>query len=120
MYSQTSVDMLRTSGVDFVKTATQGIDPKDFGSLLITSGLVLQENVTWLSFHSGYDFGYLVKVMFPSPMPEDDKEYLDMVRVWFRSIYDIKYLFKHAQRLHARGTLNQQGVNYYLQSWGAI
>ena len=29
---------------------------------MLISGLVLMDNVKWLSFHSGYDFGYLVKL----------------------------------------------------------
>lgn len=27
------------------------------------SGLVLMDNVRWISFHSGYDFGYLLKLL---------------------------------------------------------
>lgn len=29
----------------------------------MTSGLVLMDNVRWISFHSGYDFGYLLKLL---------------------------------------------------------
>lgn len=35
----------------------------------MTSGLVLMPNVTWLSFHSGYDFGYLIKLLTCSNLP---------------------------------------------------
>lgn len=47
----------------------KGIDLQDFGELLMTSGLVLLPNVTWLSFHSGYDFGYLIKLLTCSNLP---------------------------------------------------
>ena len=47
----------------------RGIDLQDFGELLMTSGLVLLPNVTWLSFHSGYDFGYLIKLLTSTPLP---------------------------------------------------
>lgn len=108
MYSQDSIDMLQKAGVDFAKCKDMGIDPKEFGSLLITSGLVLDPDVTWLSFHSGYDFGYLVKMMARKQLPENEEAYLDIVRIWFPRIYDIKYLFRHAQRQNQRGILNQQ------------
>ena len=38
------------------------VDAVRFGELLVQSGLVLNENVKWISFHGGYDFAYLVKV----------------------------------------------------------
>ena len=111
MYSQDSIDMLQKAGVDFNKCEEQGIDPDTFGSVLITSGLVLEPSVSWLSFHSGYDFGYLVKIMACQQLPNDEEEYLRLVRMWFPRVYDIKYLFRHAQRQHARGLANQTASN---------
>ena len=35
----------------------EGIEPIHFAEMLIVSGIVLLDNVKWLSFHSGYDFG---------------------------------------------------------------
>ena len=48
----------------------RGIDLQHFGELLMTSGLVLMPNVTWLSFHSGYDFGYLLKLLTCDNLPQ--------------------------------------------------
>lgn len=110
MYAEDAVALLKKSGVDFEKAAELGIDPTIFGSLLITSGLVTDRNVTWLSFHSGYDFGYLVKIMFPAQLPENEDSWLEFVRTFFPRIWDIKFLFRHAQRLAQRGVLNQQGT----------
>ena len=33
----------------------------DFAEMLLVSGTVLLDDVKWLSFHSGYDFGYLLR-----------------------------------------------------------
>ncbi|VDO21012.1 unnamed protein product, partial [Brugia timori] len=58
MYSQDSVDLLRNAGIDFGRHQVEGIRMADFGELLTTSGLIVDEHITWLTFHSGYDFGY--------------------------------------------------------------
>jgi len=38
----------------------------------MTSGLVLMDEVRWISFHSGYDFGYLLKVLTCAALPSDE------------------------------------------------
>lgn len=101
MYAQGSVEFLTNAGLDFARHEKDGIDPLDFGSLLISSGLVLVEDVRWISFHSGYDFAYLVKIMLQKPLPEDEVEYRKLLSLFFPSIYDIKYMVKHAQRTQA-------------------
>lgn len=40
----------------------RGIDVQHFGELLMSSGIVLNDEIRWITFHSGYDFGYLLKV----------------------------------------------------------
>ena len=101
MYNQDSIDFLAQAGLDLEMHEKNGIEPDSFGSLLISSGLVLLEDVRWISFHSGYDFGYLVKLMLCKPLPEDETEYRKLLSIFFPSIYDIKYMVKHAQRLQA-------------------
>lgn len=62
MYAQDSIDLLIRSGIDFSRNEREGIDVNEFGELLTSSGIVLNDDVKWISFHSGYDFGYLLKV----------------------------------------------------------
>ena len=62
MFAQDSIDLLVHSGISFPTHETSGIDPQKFGELIMTSGLVLDDDVVWTSFHSGYDYGYLLKV----------------------------------------------------------
>ena len=90
--------MLEKAGIDFTSHEKNGIDPHEFGALLYSSGLVLDPEVNWISFHSGYDFGYLMKIMLQSPLPEDEDEFHNLLNVFFPSLYDIKYLLKHAAR----------------------
>ena len=101
MYAQESTSMLAKAGIDFTMHEKNGIDPMDFGALLITSGLVLLDDVHWISFHSGYDFGYLMKIMLCNPLPDDEKDFHKLLTIFFPSLYDIKYLMKHAGRNQA-------------------
>ncbi|KAL8948434.1 MAG: hypothetical protein Q9222_005386 [Ikaeria aurantiellina] len=101
MYNQDSIDFLASAGLDLDLHEKQGIDPSDFGAVLISSGLVMLDNVRWISFHSGYDFGYLVKLMLCKPLPHDETEYRRLLGIFFPEIYDIKFMIKHAQRYGA-------------------
>lgn len=101
MYAQDSTTMLAKAGIDFAAHDKNGIDPIEFGALLISSGLVLLDDVHWISFHSGYDFGYLMKIMLCKPLPENEEEFHKLLTIFFPSLYDIKYLMKHAGRNQA-------------------
>ena len=58
-----SIELLTNAGIDFEKNVNFGIDPFDFGAAIMMSGVVLSNAVTWISFHSGYDFAYLLKIL---------------------------------------------------------
>ncbi|CAO3584280.1 unnamed protein product [Absidia cylindrospora] len=99
MYAQDSIELLTKSGIDFKKHEEYGIDVEHFGELLISSGFVLLDDVKWISFHSGYDFGYLLKVLTCSSMPADESDFFDLLRTYFPCVYDIKYLMKSCKNL---------------------
>ena len=50
MYAQDSIDMLHQAGIQFKRHEDEGISVDDFAELLISSGLVLCEDVTWIAF----------------------------------------------------------------------
>ncbi|XP_023231619.1 CCR4-NOT transcription complex subunit 7-like [Centruroides sculpturatus] len=58
MYAQDSIDLLTNSGIQFKKHEEEGIEPYEFAQLLMTSGVVLSENVKWISFHR-YKINYV-------------------------------------------------------------
>ncbi len=97
MYAQDSITTLQKNGVDFEQHEKMGIDPFEFGALLMTSGLVLQPDVHWISFHAAYDFGYLTRIMLQNPLPANFSAYHKLVDAFFPNLYDIKYLIKSAQ-----------------------
>ena len=59
----------------------------------------LMENVRWLSFHSGYDFGYLLKVLTNQNLPTEESEFFELLRLYFPNVYDVKYLMKSCKSL---------------------
>lgn len=110
MYSQNSTEMLKQAGVKFDDHKLRGIDPFKFGALLIPSGLVLDENVKWISFHSGYDFGYLMRIMLNEMLPDNENEFHTKLDKYFPSLFDIKYIVKHV------GTRNSVNNNESLSA----
>jgi len=99
MYAQDSIDLLAKSGIDFKAHDDRGIDVNDFGEILMTSGIVLNDEVRWISFHSGYDFGYLLKVLTCQALPKDEAEFFELMRHFFPCVYDIKYLMRSCSDL---------------------
>jgi len=92
MFAQDSIDLLQKSGISFEDHAKRGIDPLLFGELLMVSGLVLDDRVKWVSFHSGYDYGYLLKLLTTEDLPADEKSFFDLLKIYFPTIYDIKFM----------------------------
>ena len=46
MFAQDSIELLKQSGIDFAKMEARGIDVSNFGELLMSSGIVLNEDVS--------------------------------------------------------------------------
>jgi CCR4-NOT transcription complex subunit 7/8 len=100
MYNEESIKFLQSVGMNMEMHELQGIEPAEFGAMMITSGLALFEDVKWISFHAAYDFAYLTKLMHCKPLPENEDEFRRLLTIYFPSIYDIKYITKSAQRTH--------------------
>ena len=92
MHAPVSIDLLRRSGIDFDQHRKRGISLARFGELLMSSGLVLTEDVTWVSFHGGFDFGYLLKVLTCLPLPKTSARFFETLRLYFPSFVDIKHI----------------------------
>lgn len=92
MFAQDSIDLLVNSGISFPDHATRGIDPQLFGELLMVSGLVLDDRVKWVTYHAGYDFAYLLKILTTKDLPTDEKGFFEILKIYFPTVYDIKYM----------------------------
>ena len=56
------------------------------------SGLVLSPSITWIVFHGVYDFAYLLHILTGCDLPETQKEFLSILRVYFPHFYDVKMM----------------------------
>ncbi|KAL3375040.1 hypothetical protein AABB24_006505 [Solanum stoloniferum] len=105
VFANDSIELLRQSGIDFKMNNEKGVDAKHFAELLMSSGIVLNDSVSWVTFHSGYDFGYLLKLLTCQDLPETQAGFFTLINVYFPVIFDIKHLMKFCNSLH--GGLNK-------------
>lgn len=116
MYAQESIDLLAKSGIMFQKNLENGIDPMHFAELLTSSGVVLIDKVTWISFHSSYDFGYLIKLLTNRDLPNTEAEFLELLKIFFPNVFDIKYLMKSCRNL--KGGLEEVARQLEIERYG--
>lgn len=104
-FSSESIDLLDRSGIDFSQLKAKGITMEKFGEHLMTSGLVLNDDVYFISFHGCYDFAYLLKILTNLPLPETELKFFDTLKTYFPNYYDIRYLVRLYD--HYRGSLQR-------------
>ncbi|XP_048399517.1 CCR4-NOT transcription complex subunit 8 isoform X2 [Stegostoma tigrinum] len=65
---------------------------------------------------TGYDFGYLIKLLTHSRLPEEEQEFFDILHLFFPAIYDVKYLMKSCKNL--KGGLQEVAEQLELERIG--
>jgi len=48
---------------------------------------------------SGYDFGYLLRVLTSLKLPDKEQQFFELLSVYFPKVYDVKYLMKSCKTL---------------------
>ncbi|KAJ0687597.1 putative poly(A)-specific ribonuclease [Helianthus annuus] len=105
IFANDSIELLKQSGIDFNKIAEKGVDNVRFGELLMSSGVVLNPNICWVTFHGGYDFGYLIKLLTRRELPGSQSVFFGLMGVYFPVVYDVKHMMRFCNSLH--GGLNK-------------
>ena len=105
-FSQSSLKLLMSSGINFNKMKTNGINHKKFFEIFKNSGLVLNPRIFWISFHGSYDFAYLLNNLLGNNcLPSNEYDFTKILGAFFPNHYDIRILVK--EKGHLQGSLNK-------------
>lgn len=109
LYAQDSIELLKRSGIDFAVLEERGIDIVQFAERFMISGVVLNDDVRWLTFHSSYDFGYLLKLLTNASLPESEVDFFSLLHCYFPNVFDIKHMVQRVGIM--QGGLNKLAEN---------
>ena len=93
------MDLLKRSGFDFDKHKSKGIPHSLFAEYLMTTGLCLNSNIHWVTFHGGVDFGYMLRVLIGKELPSDQDSFFELMNCYFQNYYDIKEIKRDIEYL---------------------
>lgn len=78
MYVQDFIELLIIFGIQFKKYEEEGIEIQYFVEFFMIFGVVFCEGVKWLLFYSGYDFGYLIKILINFNLFEEEFDFFEI------------------------------------------
>jgi CCR4-NOT transcription complex subunit 7/8 len=115
-HSNESIALLSNSGINFELLENRGIPIDMFGEYMITSGLLLNDDIHWISFHGIYDFAYFLRGVTNLLLPDTELLFFDSLRLYFPNYYDIRFLVRYNDSF--RGSLNKLGQELSLSRIG--
>ena len=117
-HSTDSISLLYNCGINFNKLKKEGISHRLFAEYLTISGMVLNENIVWISFNGFSDFAYLLKLLTGDVLPNNTNEFLELLKIYFPNAYDIKYLIKENELY--KGGLNKIAKELNIERKGEV
>ena len=84
--------MLQDAGIDFGVLKHQGIEPLVLADYLLSSGLVLNDEIKWVTFHGAFDYAYLVKILTNDKLDVTYDQYESTVKTYFPVTLDTKII----------------------------
>ena len=118
IHSNESISMLSNCGIDFQVMKNKGIPHQMFAEYFLVSGLVLNEDVKWISFNGFTDFAYLLRLCLNTNLPESEKDFINLLQLYFPEYYDIKILSNVNDSL--KGGLNKLAQQLNVERYGEM
>ena len=103
--------MLQDAGINFDNLKQEGIEPLVLGDYLTSSGLVLNEDARWITFHGAFDYAYLIKILINQKLPDTYDSYKSITSQYFPTTYDTKIIANEADDI--KGTSLQKLGNEF-------
>ena len=102
LYNMNSILLLQQQGINFFKNKAEGIPSWAFRVFILNSGLLFNRcSVTWVSFHSCYDFGFMIKILTANKLPLDVTTFKAAVNCFFGpTVFDVKSMLKSCDGLY--------------------
>jgi CCR4-NOT transcription complex subunit 7/8 len=98
-----ALNLLTEAGINFEKFKREGIDAAQFAEYIMASDLVLNEDIKWVAFHGGFDFGYFLQMLLNQSIPNQSDQFYAQLKTYFPTVYDIKYLIQDNLQIREKG-----------------
>ncbi|CAL9728545.1 poly(A) ribonuclease Pop2p [Monosporozyma unispora] len=111
MISGESLELLRKSGINYEMHKNIGVSKFEFAQLMIDSGLLMDENITWITYHAAYDLGFLINILMNDIMPNNRKDFEWWIHKYMPNLFDLNLIYKVVRGFKyppAQGKLQQQ------------
>lgn len=92
--SKEAIKFLEDSGIQFKDHARKGIQPADFAELMFSSQLLFNSDITWVTFHGGFDFAYFLRILLESNLPATCKDFYQQMFCYFPLSIDVKIVIQ--------------------------
>lgn len=116
--SMDSICLLENAGIDFDQLLSKGITNNFFAECFVPSGLVLNDDINWVTFHGIYDFAYFLKLVTNLPLPNEEERFYKELDIYFPNYFDTRQLLSNYSWL--KGSLIKIAADLDIERIGAI
>lgn len=63
----------------------------------------MNDDIKWISFHGGFDFAYIIRMLNNQSLPADEAGFYNLLTTYFPLFYDIKYMIRDISSMKGSG-----------------